>query len=153
MSAHGLQSLHGNLCYGGLLRGSVVPVKFLLVSLNTLPAEHETSNALVVVWSGERSTLRITEPDTARTKRALVRLIDISSLDSRLYQAKRQMHTMHGSTHLCLVSASVSRTTRYSLSVLTSRNFSQICFIACIDIRVSLLRFPPESVLGGDVVS
>ena len=31
-------SSHGNLCYGGLLRGSGVPVKFVLVSVNTLPA-------------------------------------------------------------------------------------------------------------------
>ena len=32
------------------LRGSVVPIKFLLVSVNMLSAEHETYNALVVVW-------------------------------------------------------------------------------------------------------
>ena len=56
-------SLHGNICYGGLLRGSVVPARFLHVSLNTLRAEHETSNALVVVWSGERSTPSITDRD------------------------------------------------------------------------------------------
>ena len=35
-----------------LLRGSVVPTKFLLVLLNTLLVEDETSNALVVVWVG-----------------------------------------------------------------------------------------------------
>ena len=29
-------SSHGKNCYGGLLRGSVVPAKFLLESLNTL---------------------------------------------------------------------------------------------------------------------
>ena len=50
-------------------------------------------------WYGmeEQSTLRVTEPDTARieTERALVRLLDTSSVDSRLYQAKRQMHTIH----------------------------------------------------------
>ena len=34
-------SLHGNLCYCGLFRGSVVPAKFLLVSINTLFAEGE----------------------------------------------------------------------------------------------------------------
>ena len=45
-------SSHGKSCYGGLLRGSVVPAKFLLVLLNTLPVEDETSNASVVVWSG-----------------------------------------------------------------------------------------------------
>ena len=45
-------SSHGKSCYGGLLRGSVVPAKFLLVLLNTLLVEDETSNASVVVWSG-----------------------------------------------------------------------------------------------------
>ena len=45
-------SSHGKNCYGGLLRGTVVPAKFLLVLLNTLPVEDETSNALVVVWFG-----------------------------------------------------------------------------------------------------
>ena len=39
-------------CCGSLLRGSVLPTKFLLVLLNTLPVEDETSNALVVVWVG-----------------------------------------------------------------------------------------------------
>ena len=56
-------SLHGNLCYDSLLRRSVVPVKFLLVSFN-LSDVHETYNALVVVWSGRRSTLRTANHDT-----------------------------------------------------------------------------------------
>ena len=56
-------SLHCNLCYDSLLRRSVVPVKFLLVSFN-LSDEHETYNALVVVWSGRRSTLRTAKHDT-----------------------------------------------------------------------------------------
>ena len=42
-------SSRGKNCYGGLFRGSVVPTKFLLALLNTLPVEDETSNALVVV--------------------------------------------------------------------------------------------------------
>ena len=48
-------SSRGKNCCGGLLRGSVVPAKFLFVLLNTVPAEDETSNALVVVWSGNRA--------------------------------------------------------------------------------------------------
>ena len=56
-------SLHGNLCYDSLLRRSVVPVKFLLESFN-LSDEHDTYNALVVVWSGRRSTLRTAMHDT-----------------------------------------------------------------------------------------
>ena len=45
-------SSRGKNCYGSLLRGSVVPTKFLLVLLDTLLVEDETSNALVVVWVG-----------------------------------------------------------------------------------------------------
>ena len=45
-------SSHGKNCHGGLLRGSVVPAKFLLVLLGTLLVEDATSNALVVVGSG-----------------------------------------------------------------------------------------------------
>ena len=43
-------SSRGKNCYGILLRGRVVPNKFLLVLLITLLVEDETSNALVVVW-------------------------------------------------------------------------------------------------------
>ena len=45
-------SSRGKNCYDSLLRGSVVPTKFLLVLLNTLLVEDETSNALFVVWVG-----------------------------------------------------------------------------------------------------
>ena len=67
----GYMLLPSKLCYGGLLDGTVVPAKLLLVSLNTLPEEHETPNALVVVWSLELSTLRITERHIAQTERIL----------------------------------------------------------------------------------
>ena len=56
-------SLHGNFCYDSLLSRSVVPVKFLFVSFN-MSDEHETYNALLVVWSGRRSTLRTAKYDT-----------------------------------------------------------------------------------------
>ena len=101
MSAHSHTSLHGNFCYGGLLRGSVFPAKFLFVSLNTLPAEHETSDALVVVWSGERSTLRITERDSVQTERIFMRLVDTSSLDSRLHQSSKRVFAPVPSCCLC----------------------------------------------------
>ena len=68
-------SSHGKLRCDGLLRGSAIPVKFLLVSVNTLPAEHETSNALVGTWSEERGTPSITERDSAQTERVLTRLV------------------------------------------------------------------------------
>ena len=45
-------SSRGKNCCGSLLRGSVVPAKFLLVLLNTLLVKDGTSNALVVVWLG-----------------------------------------------------------------------------------------------------
>ena len=45
-------SSRGKNCCGSLLRGSVVPTKFVLVLLNTLPMADETSNALVVAWVG-----------------------------------------------------------------------------------------------------
>ena len=48
MSATVYMSSHGNLCYNDRLHRNVIPVKFLRVSVNTLPAEHVTSNALVV---------------------------------------------------------------------------------------------------------
>ena len=63
-------SSHGKLCYCGLFRGSVVPAKFLFGLFDTLPAEHETSNALVGLWSGERSTMRTAERDMVQTERA-----------------------------------------------------------------------------------
>ena len=45
-------SSRGKNCCGSLLRGSVVPAEFLLVLLNTLLVEDETSNALIVVRVG-----------------------------------------------------------------------------------------------------
>ena len=45
-------SSRGKNFYGSLLRGSVVTTKFLLVLLDTLHVEDETSNVLVVVRVG-----------------------------------------------------------------------------------------------------
>ena len=42
-------SSRGKNCYVSLLRGSVVPAKFLLVLLTASSVEDETFNALVVV--------------------------------------------------------------------------------------------------------
>ena len=64
--------LPSNLCYDGLFAETVVSSAVLLVSLNTLLQEHETSNALVVVCSLELSTLRITKRDTAQTDHILI---------------------------------------------------------------------------------
>ena len=65
---------------------------------NTLPAEHETSNTLVGLWSGERSTLCTTERDTAQTERALLEeSLDTSSGIAVCIQAKEVLRTP--STH------------------------------------------------------
>ena len=61
-------SSHGNF----LLRQSVA--QKCCSSQDTLFAEHETSNALVGIWSEERSTPCVTERDSAQTERVLTRL-------------------------------------------------------------------------------
>ena len=82
-------STHGNLCYESLLRPERCskPSFSLGLVLNTLPAESETCNALVLmVGSGERSTRstqRITERDTAQTERILTRLVITARPGSR----------------------------------------------------------------------
>ena len=71
---------------------------------------------LVVVWSGERSTPWITERDTAQTERILMRLVDTSSLDSRLHQSSKRVLARPNDLSLSfpVVSASVAHTTRCS---------------------------------------
>ena len=77
-------STHGNLCYGERCSR---PSFSLGLVLNTLPAESETYNALVVmVCSGERSTRRtqrITERDTTQTEHILTSLVITARPDSR----------------------------------------------------------------------
>ena len=82
-------SSHGNFCYDCLLRGSVIPVKFLLVSVNTLPAEHETSNAFVVIWSEDGAHRASQNVTVHRLSAYSQNLLFTDHLhDSRLYQAK-----------------------------------------------------------------
>ena len=81
-------SSHGKKCYGGLLRGSIVPAKFLLVLLNTLPREDETSNALVVVWDGNGA-------------RCVSRDVTLH----RLSAYSRDSLTPHLSTAVCIIQA------------------------------------------------
>ena len=59
----------------------------------------------------ERSTLRITGRDTAQTKRILMRLVDTSSLDSRLHHSGKEcLRVIHVlSLSFLVVSASVAR--------------------------------------------
>ena len=67
-----------------------------------MPAEHETLNAWVGLRSGERSTLRTTERDTAQTERALLKeSFDTSSGIAVCIQAKEVLRTpsLHRSSH------------------------------------------------------
>ena len=64
---------------------------FSLCRSTLLPVEDEVYNALVVVWSGRRSMLRITEPDTTRTEteRAPTSPDETHHHESRLYRSQR----------------------------------------------------------------
>ena len=65
----------------------------------------------------ERSTLRITGSDTAQTERILMRLVDTSSLDSRLQHPGKRVFARHPCIELVsflVVSASAARTIRRS---------------------------------------
>ena len=83
----------------------------LFQSVNTLPREHETSNASVVIWSGERSTPSTTE---RKSERVLTRLVVRSAFPGgRLYRAKKKvLPTIHAwIVPSCVVVARVARTT------------------------------------------
>ena len=65
----------------------------------------------------ERSTLRITGRDAAQAERILIRLVDTSSLDSRLHHPGKGVFACHPCIELVsflVVSASVARTIRRS---------------------------------------
>ena len=62
----------------------------------------------------ERSTLRITGRDTSQTERILMRLVDTSSLDSRLQHPGKRGHPCIEPVSFLVVSASVARTIRRS---------------------------------------
>ena len=71
----------------------------------------------------ERSTLRITGRDTAQTERILMRLVDTSSLDSRLHHSGKRVFARHPCIEpvsFLVVSASVARTIRCSFRIFTS---------------------------------
>ena len=110
-------SSRGKNCCGSLLRGSVVPFKFLLVLLFTSLVEDETSNASVVVWVGNGA--RCVSRDVT-----LHRLSAYSSDSLTLHlstavciiQRKECLRVIHVLNLSSLVlSASVARTIRCSL--------------------------------------
>ena len=100
-------STHSNLPTKVCCARTLFKAKFLFrLVLNTLPAEPETYNALVVmVCSGERSTRstqRIMERDTAQTERTLTRLVITSRRDSRSVSSNEKRNTI--AQHPCIAS-------------------------------------------------
>ena len=126
-------SSRGKNCYGILLRGSVVPTKFLLVLLNTLPVEDETSNALVVVWVGNGA--RCVSRDVTLHR------LSAYSCDSLTLHLSTAVWIIQEKECLCVihvlnlsslvVSASVARTIRRSFRVLTSHMVAELLVIQC----------------------
>ena len=86
-------SSHKKNCCGGLLRASVVPAKFLLVLLDHVACGRRDIQRVGCGMVWERSTLRITVRDTAQTER--MRLVNTSSLDSRLHQSRKRVFPRH----------------------------------------------------------
>ena len=101
-------SSRGKNCYGSLLRGSVVPAKFLLLLLNTLPVEDETSNALVVVWVGNGVLHRL----SAYSCDSLTLHLSTAVCIIQGKKCLRVIHVLNLSS--LVVSASVARTIRRS---------------------------------------
>ena len=100
-------SSRGKNCNGSLLRGSVVPTKFLLA------CRRGDIQRVGCGMGWERGTLRITGRDTAQTERILMRLVDTSSLDSRLHHPGKRVFARHPCIELAsfvVVSAIVART-------------------------------------------
>ena len=110
------KSLRGKNCYGGLLRGSVVPAKYLLLLLNTLLVEDETFNALVVVWSGNGARCVSRDVTLHRLSAYSFDSLTLHLLTAVcISQGKECWHVIHDlSLSSFVVSASVARTTRCS---------------------------------------
>ena len=109
-------SSRGKDCFGSLFRGSVVPTKFLLVLLNTLPVEDETFNALVVVWvrNGARCVSRDVTPHrlSAYSCDSLTLHLSTAVCITEGKECLRVIHVLNLSS--IVVSASVARTIRRS---------------------------------------
>ena len=84
-------SSRGKSCCGSLLRGSVVPAKVLLVLLQHVGCGRRDIQRVGCGMGWERSTLRITGRDTAQIERILLRLVETSSLDSRLHHSGKKV--------------------------------------------------------------
>ena len=126
-------SSHNTFCFSSLLRESVVQAKFLLVPLlNTLLAEPESHNALVVIWSGERRTPRITRRDSAQAEHTCETCGHSTPLFGRLYRAKKRvLRTIHAwIVSSCVVVVRVACTTRHEH---LSPHFAHFSFFLFVD--------------------
>ena len=82
MSGQACMSIHGNLCYDGLLRGSVVPAKFSCLTRCMRKRRRSTR----WLWYGLVDRARCVSRDvTLHRLSVLIRLVDNSPLDSRLH--------------------------------------------------------------------
>ena len=115
--------LHGNLCYKKSVTQKCCSSQVSTQDEYTLLAERETSNALVVVWSGNEATLHRLRL-SAYSRDCSQRI-----LDSRLYPSKRSVaHTIRALiVSSCVVSSRVLRRPHQSpFRVLTSRKCGEI---------------------------
>ena len=116
-------SIHGNLCYGGLLRGSVVPAKFSCLTRCMWKRRRSTR----WLWYGLVDRARFVSRDvTLHRLSVLIRLVDNSPLVciSMRVTEKSVCHIIHVlNLSQSVVSASVARTSRRSPRALTSRSF------------------------------
>ena len=105
MSGQAYMSIHGNLCYGGLLRGSVVPAKFSCLTRCMWKRRRSTR----WLWCGLVDRARCVSRNVIlHTLSVLIRLVDNSPLDRRLH--------LNANLSQSVVSASVARTSHRSLS-------------------------------------
>ena len=123
--------LHGNLCYKKSVTQKCCSSQVSTRDEYTLPAERETPNSLVVVWSGNearRGSRNVNDAQT-ETERVLTRLVTAHPWPS-VSRAKRVfVHAMHvlNVSHPVL-SSRVARTTRRSLATRTSRILTFLLF-------------------------
>ena len=123
-------SSRGKNCHGSL-RGSVVPTKFLLVLLNTLLVEDETSKAFVVVWvgNGARCVSRDVTLHRLSAYSCDSLTLDLSTAVCTIQgeECLRVIHVLNMSS--LFVSASVARTIRRSFSALTAHMVAELLVI------------------------
>ena len=94
-------SLQGNLCNSGPVCAEVLfQPSFSLCRITRCLRNMRHPTRWFVVWSGERSTLRITERDTAQTERILMRLVGhlVSRQPFASVKQKECLHLIHDMT-------------------------------------------------------